>query len=121
LGKPFLKAMDSKELFGCNYLQLKPEEASVVDLGILLFSSKLSNRKFIECTEEVEARDFRQRWLLFTSVVAQILLLATRNSFKKVENILELWLNLLSFNGGFIGLFLNFLRGNNNNPWHHFH
>ncbi|KAL9330597.1 hypothetical protein ACSQ67_000207 [Phaseolus vulgaris] len=103
--------MDSKELFGCNYLQLKPEEASVVDLGILLFSSKLSNRKFIECTEEVEARDFRQRWLLFTSVVAQILLLATRNSFKKVENILELWLNLLSFNGGFIGLFLNFLRG----------
>ncbi|ESW32854.1 hypothetical protein PHAVU_001G022800 [Phaseolus vulgaris] len=103
--------MDSKELFGGNYLQLKPEEASVVDLGILLFSSKLSNRKFIECTEEVEARDFRQRWLLFTSVVAQILLLATRNSFKKVENILELWLNLLSFNGGFIGLFLNFLRG----------
>ncbi|KAK7376905.1 hypothetical protein VNO80_02324 [Phaseolus coccineus] len=103
--------MDSKELFGCNYLQLKPEETSVVDLGILLFSSKLSNRRFIECTEEVEARDFRQRWLLFTSVVAQILLLATRNSFKKVGNMLELWLNRLSCNGGFIGLFLNFLRG----------
>jgi len=111
LGKPFLKAMDSKEVFGCNYLVLKPEEASVVDLGSLLFSSKLSNRRFIECTEEVEARDFRQRWLLFTSVVLQILLLATRNSLKKLGDMLELWLNRLSCNGGLIGLFLNFLRG----------
>ncbi|WVY91300.1 hypothetical protein V8G54_036814 [Vigna mungo] len=81
--------MESKELFGSNYLLLKPEEASVFDLGSLLFSSKLSNRRFIECREEIQATDFRQRWLIFVSVVTQILLLASRNSLKKVGDILE--------------------------------
>lgn len=110
--KPFLKAMESKELFGSNYLLLKPEEASVFDLGSLLFSSKLSNRRFIECREEIQATDFRQRWLIFVSVVTQILLLASRNSLKKVGDILEFSVNLLSCNGGFKGLFFNILRGN---------
>ncbi|KAG2390358.1 hypothetical protein LR48_Vigan07g270400 [Vigna angularis] len=108
--------MESKELFGSNYLLLKPEEASVVDLGRLLFSSKLSNRRFIECREEIQATDFRQRWLIFISVVAQILLLASRNSLKKVGDILEFSLNLLSCNGGFKGLFFNILRGKVKRP-----
>ncbi|TKY57826.1 Lipase protein [Spatholobus suberectus] len=103
--------MGSEELFGCSYLLLKPEEASVVDLGRLLFSSNLKNRRFIECPEEVEAIDFRQRWLLFISIVAQKVLLASRNSMKKVGDTFELWLNRLSSNGGLIRLLLNILRG----------
>jgi len=112
LSLPFLKAMGSRNLFGVNYLLLKPEEATVFDLGTLLFSSKLSNRRFIECPEGVEAEYFRQRWLIFTSVVAQILLLASRNSLKRFGDMLEFWINLLSWNGGFKGLFFNILRGN---------
>ncbi|XP_027368158.1 uncharacterized protein LOC113874135 [Abrus precatorius] len=103
--------MASGEPFGSNYLLLRPEEASVVDLGHLLLSSNLNNRKFIECPEDVEASEFRQRWLLFTSVVAQKVLLLSANSFKKVGDTLEWCLNCLSSNGGLIRLFLNFLRG----------
>lgn len=99
------------ELFDGNYLLLKAEEASVVDLGSLLFSSNLNNRRFIECQPGLEAREFRQRLVLFASVVAQKLLLASNSSLKKVGDLLEWWLNLLNSNEGFIHLFLNILKG----------
>lgn len=108
----------SEELFGLNYLLLKPQEASAVDLGRLLFSSNLNNRGFIECPREIEAREFRQRWLLFISIVAQKVLVASRNSLKNVGDTLELWLNLLSSNGGLIRLLFKFLIGNY--PFDHF-
>ncbi|KAK7383142.1 hypothetical protein VNO78_28813 [Psophocarpus tetragonolobus] len=103
--------MASKELFGCSYLLLKPEEATIADLGSLLFSSKLKNRRFIDCPEEVEASEFRKRWILFTCVVAQIVLAAARNPMKMLGDALELWLNRLSSNGGLIKLLLNIITG----------
>ncbi|KAK7321687.1 hypothetical protein VNO77_32553 [Canavalia gladiata] len=103
--------MASEEPFGGKYLLLKPEEASVVDLGHLLFSSNLNDRKFIECPEDLEARVFRQRWLLFISVVAQKLLSTSANSLKKFGDTLGLWLNRISSNGGLITLLLNILKG----------
>ncbi|KAG4962468.1 hypothetical protein JHK82_039157 [Glycine max] len=106
----------SEELFGLNYLLLKPQEASAVDLGRLLFSSNLNNRGFIECPREIEAREFRQRWLLFISIVAQKVLVASRNSLKNVGDTLELWLNLLSSNGGLIRLLFKFLTGKMKTP-----
>ncbi|RDX93601.1 Feruloyl esterase A, partial [Mucuna pruriens] len=103
--------MGSEEVLGGNYLLLKAEEAGVVDLGRLLFSPKLNDRRFIQCPEDVQAPQFRQRWLLFISVVAQILLLASAKSLKNFGDTFELWLNRLSSNGGLITLFLNILRG----------
>ncbi|XP_061344720.1 triacylglycerol lipase OBL1-like isoform X2 [Gastrolobium bilobum] len=100
-----------EEPLGGNYLLLKPEEASLVDLGRLLFLSNLNNRRFIQCPEGLEKREFGQRWLLFISVVAQIVFLISRNSMKRVGDMLELWLNRLSSNGGLIGLLLNILKG----------
>ncbi|KAK7311073.1 hypothetical protein RJT34_08966 [Clitoria ternatea] len=95
---------------GGKYLLLKPQEAGVVDLGRLLFSSNLNKRRFIECPEDLEASLF-QRWLLFISVLAQKILLLSRNSMKKVGDTLELWLNRLSSNGGLIRLLLNIQKG----------
>lgn len=104
--------MTSEQPFGeGDYLWLKPEEASAVDVIRLLFSSKLNDRKFIECPSELHYTEFRRRWILFISVVAQMALLASKKSLTKIGSIIEIWLNLLSFNGGFIKLLFNFLTG----------
>ncbi|KAK7291112.1 hypothetical protein RIF29_06009 [Crotalaria pallida] len=104
--------MAMKQPFGDgNYLLLKPDEASLLDLGRLLFSPVLNNRKFIECPQELEASEFRQRWLLFISVVVQKILVISRKPMKKVGDMLELWLNRLSSNGGLIRLLINILQG----------
>ncbi|XP_052118768.1 triacylglycerol lipase OBL1-like isoform X1 [Arachis duranensis] len=103
--------MSCKELFGGTYLLLNPQEATLLDLLRLLFSSKLENRSFIECPVDIKAEEFRQRWLLFTSIVAQKLLFTSGNTMKMMGDNLELWLNTLSSNGGFLGLFKNKLKG----------
>ncbi|XP_061338523.1 triacylglycerol lipase OBL1-like [Gastrolobium bilobum] len=104
--------MVSEQPFGWNYMLLKPEEASLVDLGRLLFTSNLNSIRFIECPEGLEVKEFWQRELFFISVVLQKVLLTSGNSMKRVGDMLELWLNRLSCNGGLIGLFLNILREN---------
>ncbi|KAK4277474.1 hypothetical protein QN277_015470 [Acacia crassicarpa] len=103
--------MASKLPFQGDYLLLKPEEASVLDLIRLLFSSKLDDRKFVECPVELRYTEFRHRWILFISVALQMALLASKRSLDKIGSMVETWLNLLSFNGGFIRLLFNFLRG----------
>ncbi|XP_028806947.1 uncharacterized protein LOC114761690 [Neltuma alba] len=103
--------MASKQPFEGDYLLLKPEEASVIDLIRLLFSSKLENRKFIDCPAELQYTEFRRRWILFTSVVVQMALLASQWSLAKTGSLVETWLNLVSINGGFIRLLFNFIRG----------
>ncbi|CAL0322468.1 unnamed protein product [Lupinus luteus] len=96
---------------GPSYLMLKPDEATFMDLWHLLFSPVLKNRKFIECSPDTGPREFRQRWLLFISVVVQNILFKSGKSMKKIGDMLELWLNRLSSNGGLIGLFINKLKG----------
>ncbi|KAE9600027.1 hypothetical protein Lal_00045434 [Lupinus albus] len=103
--------MASEKPFG-NYLLLKPEEAKFVDLWRLLFSPASDNIKFIESTQELEASKFTQRWLLFISVVVQIILVRSKKYMKKMGDMLDLWLNRVSSNGGLIGLFINILKGN---------
>ncbi|OIW10383.1 hypothetical protein TanjilG_05531 [Lupinus angustifolius] len=103
--------MASEEPCGGDYLLLKPEEASFMDLWHLLFSPVLNNRKFIECPQKKEANEFRERWLLFISVVVQNILFRSRKFMKQMGDMLELWLNRLSSNGGLIRLFINNLKG----------
>ncbi|XP_057423730.1 triacylglycerol lipase OBL1 [Lotus japonicus] len=100
-----------EEPSGGKYLLLKPEEASLVDLVRLLFSSNLNNRKFIECPIELKAENFRQRWLLFISVVVQKILVSSGSTLKKIGDMFELWLNRVSSNGGLVRLLLNIIRG----------
>lgn len=107
----FLKAMDSEPPLYKDYLLLKPKEASVLELGCLLCSSNITNRRFIDCSEGVEIREFGQRWYLLISVVAQKVLVALEPFLKIVGDMLELWLNRIASNGGIIRLFFNILRG----------
>ncbi|OMO78917.1 Lipase, class 3, partial [Corchorus capsularis] len=104
---------DSGENNFCDeYLLLKPEEASFFDLFRLLFSSdQLEKGKFIDCPQGYDLKNFRRRWLIFVSIVAQKLLLLVRRPLAIVGNVVETWLNLLSENGGFFKLLVNLFTG----------
>lgn len=101
----------NNEPFGGDFLLLKAEEAGVVDLLLLLFKSNLNDRRFIECPQELEFTQFRRRWILFVSVVFQKIAIASKGTLSHVGHSVEMWLNLLSANGGFITLLFNTLKG----------
>ncbi|GMP44055.1 hypothetical protein CsSME_00013159 [Camellia sinensis var. sinensis] len=96
-----------------DYLLLKPKHASLLDLVRILFSSDIENlRRFVETPKLAHhLRDSEPRWLIFISILAQKLLLYFKNPMARTGNVLELWLNLLSSNGGFCMLLLNLLKG----------
>ncbi|RVX00050.1 hypothetical protein CK203_024738 [Vitis vinifera] len=93
-----------------DYLLLKPEEASFLDLVRVLCCSEWEKRGFIECTEEKELMRER-RWIIFISLLVQKMLLYLRKPLAITGSVVELWLNLLSSNGGFLALLLNLLKG----------
>ncbi|KAF3446647.1 hypothetical protein FNV43_RR11827 [Rhamnella rubrinervis] len=96
-----------------NYLLLKPKDASVGELIRLLYSSKLEERSFIECSdrEGQKPRDFRRRWLIFVSVIVQKLFIYVRQPMAQLGHVLVLWLNHVSTNGGLLNLLLKRIRG----------
>lgn len=96
--------------FSSNYLLLKAEEASFLDLGKILFSSDVGKRKFVDCPEGV-CEPCGRRWIIFVSVLVQKLLRAVAKPMADFGSGVEHWLNLLSGNGGFFGLVLNSLKG----------
>ncbi|KAJ0024235.1 hypothetical protein Pint_08762 [Pistacia integerrima] len=99
------------EPFCSGYLHLKPKEASLVDLILLLFSSEFKRQRFVDCPERHNYRSFGYRWLIFISVIAQKVLFSLRKPMATVGYVLELWINLLSSNGGFFMLLINGLKG----------
>ncbi|CAK7347532.1 unnamed protein product [Dovyalis caffra] len=99
------------EYFCQNKLLLEPKEASLRDLALLLFSSDLKFRRFVDYSDEHRRGDFNRRWLIFISVLLQKILLSCRKPLAQIGNALETSLNLLSNNGGFFKLLLNYLRG----------
>ncbi|XWS24229.1 hypothetical protein CRYUN_Cryun28dG0082900 [Craigia yunnanensis] len=102
--------MTTEEHFCDDYFVLNPEEASFFDLFRLLFSSELENRRFIDGPGH-QSENFRRRWIIFISVLAQKLLLLGTKPMALVGNVLEMWLNLLSINGGLSNLLLNLATG----------
>ena len=100
-----------------NYVLLKPKEAGFAELVRLLFCTELGKRSCVECSEEEgrEARNFRRRWLIFVSIVAQKLFLLLSKPMALLGHVLVSWLNLVAVNGGLFGLLRNLFKGNNNN------
>nr|DAD41269.1 TPA_asm: hypothetical protein HUJ06_015592 [Nelumbo nucifera] len=102
----------NEEDFCSNRLVLKPEEAGLVDLIYLLWSSNIENRRFVDYSEETRITEFRRRWLIFISVLLQKILLSIAKPLSWVGSLFEKWLNLLSSNRDLAVLLLNLLRGN---------
>lgn len=103
--------MACNKSFSSSYMLLKPEEVDLFDLFRILFSSDIEKRKFVDSSEK-EEKVFRRRWIIFISIVLQKLLQFVSKPLSIFGSALEFFLNFLSSNGGFAGLFLNILRGN---------
>ncbi|KAI3513105.1 hypothetical protein L1887_20431 [Cichorium endivia] len=108
--------MASAEEFCENYLVLDANEASLYDIAcILICSTDFLNKKrfYDQSSQDVEksTQSFRQRWLIFASVLAQKLLSWAKKPLALIGCLIETWLNLLSCNGGFFGLLINSIQG----------
>ncbi|PHT56897.1 hypothetical protein CQW23_05383 [Capsicum baccatum] len=99
--------------FCSNYMLLKPEECSALDLARILFSSKnMGQNKFLDCPHgQMTKVFFPHRWIIFISILVQKIFLAVAKPLAKLGNAIEYWLNLLNVNGGLLRLIFNFLRG----------
>lgn len=96
--------------FCSDYMLLNTEESGLLDVWKVLFSSNISNRKFVDCPPDTK-EPFGRRWLIFVSVMAQKFLQASAKPMAAFGAGLEHWLNLVSTNGGFFGLILNTFKG----------
>ncbi|XP_059635558.1 triacylglycerol lipase OBL1-like [Cornus florida] len=106
--------MACDEEFCKDYLVLKPEEGSLFDLVRILRSSELDKREFVEFSGVGKLiRGLEYRWIVSVSFLAQKLLLYLKKPLARIGFLLEMWLNLLSSNGGaFFPFLLNTLKGN---------
>ncbi|XVF39923.1 hypothetical protein PTKIN_Ptkin01aG0071600 [Pterospermum kingtungense] len=99
-----------------DYFVINPDEASFLDLfRVLCSSDQLETRSFINSPSH-QQRNFRRRWIIFISVLVQKLLLWGTKPMALVGNVLEMWLNLLSINGGLFHLLLNLATGKSQWP-----
>ncbi|GJT31662.1 hypothetical protein Tco_0922081 [Tanacetum coccineum] len=111
------KAMASAEQFCENYLVVDAKKASLYDIACILICSTdyLNNKSFYEeLSQDVERSTldkFRRRWLIFASVLAQKVLIWAKYPMARIGSYIEIWLNLLSSNGGFFRLVINSLLG----------
>ncbi|KAK3030106.1 hypothetical protein RJ639_038855 [Escallonia herrerae] len=102
--------MDCNKGFSSDFMLLKAEEVSVVDLIRVLFSHDLEKRKFVDCPEGTSEESFKRRWLIFVSILVQKCLSSVGRPMAWFGSKVEQWLNLVSSNQN-VGLLLwNFLR-----------
>ncbi|XP_027074032.1 triacylglycerol lipase OBL1-like [Coffea arabica] len=102
--------MACNKSFCSNYMLLSPEKAGLVDLVCFLFSSNIYNRKFVDVPKGTKM-PFAPRWIIFLTVVAQILLRLVAKPVAWLGNLLEQWLNLLHMNTNIFVLIYNLVTG----------
>ncbi|XP_027091176.1 triacylglycerol lipase OBL1-like [Coffea arabica] len=103
--------LPSEEDFCKDYLLLNPKEAGFSDLLRIFYSRELQKRDFFDAPEADSLRGLRRRWVVFVSVMAQMLLLQLKKPLADLGSTLELLQNYPSSNGGLGGLLRNFLTG----------
>lgn len=108
--------MDCNKGFSSSYMILKPEEVKLLDLIHILFSADIEKRQFVDSADAKE-ESFGRRWLIFISIVVQKLLQFFSKPLSFVGSLIEMWLNLLSSNGGICRLLLNILGGYSSCPF----
>ncbi|KAG8367076.1 hypothetical protein BUALT_Bualt16G0035000 [Buddleja alternifolia] len=96
--------------FCSNYMLLKPDEAGFLDMVQILISSDIIGKgKFLDCPDGIRVGPFGHRWIIFVSGMLMKLLGVVAKPLAVFGSGVEQWLNLLSANGGFFRLLLNFL------------
>ncbi|KAG2654284.1 hypothetical protein PVAP13_1NG475333 [Panicum virgatum] len=86
--------------FYSDFMVLRPDKGGLYDIFHLLFSCKVSENAAVDCPAGTEIADWRRRWAVFVSLVAQVLLLWAKKPVALLGRVTEYWMNLLDENGG---------------------
>ena len=109
----FTSAMDGRDEFFRDFMVLRPEKGGVRSLLHLLGSRDVAANEVVECPAGTAVDRWLQRWVIFVSVVAQMLLLWVKKPMAALGRAVEYWMNLISDNGGgVIRLIRNAMEGN---------
>jgi hypothetical protein len=96
-------------------MELKPHKGGVRSLLHLLCCSDITENDVVKCppgtTEDRPSKS--NRWVIFVSVVAQMLLLWVKTPLAKLGEAVEYWMNFFTVNGGgVLKLIRNAMEGN---------
>ncbi|XP_037469437.1 triacylglycerol lipase OBL1-like [Triticum dicoccoides] len=87
--------------FSGDFMVLRPDKGGVRSLLHLLRCSDVGASDAVDCAPGKEVvLDRWHRWIIFLSVVAQMLLLWVKTPLAKLGSAVEYWMNLITHNGG---------------------
>ncbi|KAI3802391.1 hypothetical protein L1987_30523 [Smallanthus sonchifolius] len=105
------------EEFCESYLVVDAKEASLYDIACILICSTsfLNTKSFYKDQSEDAKRSMEEnmcrRFIIFASMLAQKVFIWADKPMAVIGSLIEIWLNLLSSNGGFFGLLINHIQG----------
>ncbi|XP_062233274.1 triacylglycerol lipase OBL1-like [Phragmites australis] len=104
--------MDGRDDFFTDFMELQPDKGGLRNLLHLLCSCKVADNDAVDCPIGTEVAERWRRWVIFVSLVAQMLLLWVKRPMAAVGRGIEYWMNMLTDNGGsMIGLIRNAMQG----------
>lgn len=101
--------------FSGNYLVLRPEEVSYLNVFRILWKDDIEKKAFVDFPAGKE-ENLRRRWLIFLSLLSQKILQSIARPMASLGARAEMWLNLISCNRNIFVLFINSLRGRVERP-----
>lgn len=96
--------------FAKKFMLLNAKDASYWDATKILFSSNIGHRKFVDVPEGTR-EPLAFRWIIFVSVIVQKILMLFAKPLATLGAVTEFCLNMVTLNGGFLGLIFNIFTG----------
>ncbi|KAM6564326.1 hypothetical protein CsatB_024324 [Cannabis sativa] len=103
--------MECDKSFSDSYMLLNSKEVGLFDLIYIIYSSKVVKKKLLVDSSYKDEENLCRRWIIFLSIGAQKVLHALSVPMAMFGSAIEMGLNILSTNGNFFNLVLNFIRG----------
>ncbi|KAM0871441.1 hypothetical protein ACQ4PT_039398 [Festuca glaucescens] len=104
--------MDGRHEYFGDFMELQPHKGGVRSLLHLMCSCDIAANDAVECPPGTTEDRPLNRWVIFVSVVAQMLLLWVKTPLAKLGRAVEYWMNLVTDNGGgVLKLIMNAMEG----------
>lgn len=105
--------MDGRDEYFSDFMVLRPDKGGARNLAHLLCSCDVTDNDAVEFpagTAPVAER--WHRWVIFVSVVAQMVLMWVKTPMARLGTAIEYWMNLVTDNGGGVLMLIwNTIRG----------